>query len=247
MPISPGSITRGLFVLFLMIKERDIRNYYVAAPVSFIHVIGYLAFPLQMVTHDPALARFLAGRWTMQTVPMVPVFGERGGLLEHAVFDTLFNAPISVARRFRTNPVRWTIGTVLVTCALALMTIGGVVRIWEWRQPRVELRAIAVEAATPYQQSWRDLHWSLRGTRVRLQGLEGPVDFPAKRWDESIRVGDVADAVVRKSFFGDEYDGLEIRQAEAAPRSPEGGAGSDDSGREGPGPLPQGGTPRGDS
>ena len=64
LPISPGSITRGVFVLFLMIKERDIRNYYVAAPISFLHVIGYLAFPLQMVTHNPALARFLAGRWT---------------------------------------------------------------------------------------------------------------------------------------------------------------------------------------
>jgi hypothetical protein len=241
MPISPGSIARGLFVLFLMIKERDIRNYYVAAPVSFIHVIGYLAFPLQMVTHDPALARFLAGRWTMQTVRMVPVFGERGGLLEHAVFDGFFNAPISVARRFRAKPLRWAMGTVLVSCALALVTIGAVARIWEWRQPQVELRATTVEAAAPYHQSWKDLHWSLRGTRVRLQGLEGPVDFPARQWDESIRVGDVADAVVRKSFFGNEYDGLEIRQAETAARSPESGADTDDSVLEGSAPLPEAG------
>ncbi|MHC4969114.1 MAG: hypothetical protein ACYTF4_10910 [Planctomycetota bacterium] len=114
LPISPGSMARGLFVLFLMVKERDIRNYRVAAPVSFLHVIGYLAFPLQMVAHNPALARFLAGRWAKSMVRVVPVFGERGGLLEHAVFDLFFNAPLSVRRRFRTYPVRcWTLTTVL--------------------------------------------------------------------------------------------------------------------------------------
>jgi hypothetical protein len=230
LPISPGSIARGVFVLFLMIKERDIRNYYVAAPISFLHVIGYLAFPLQMVTHNPALARFLAGRWTMQTVHIVPVFGERGGLLEHTVFDTLFNAPLSAARGFRTNPVGWTMRTVLVSGVLALMTVGGVARLWEWRQPLVELRAVTVEALAPYYHSGGDLHWSIRGTRVRLEGLEGPVDFPARRWDASIRVGDVADAVVRRSFFGNEYDGLEIREAEGAPRSRERRAQTEDSG-----------------
>jgi hypothetical protein len=40
LPISPGSITRGVFVLYLMIRERDIRNYYIAAPISFLHVVG---------------------------------------------------------------------------------------------------------------------------------------------------------------------------------------------------------------
>ena len=71
MPISPGSISRGLFVLYLMIRERDLRNYYIAAPVAFLHVVGYLAFPLQMVAHDPALARFLAGRWARSAVHIV--------------------------------------------------------------------------------------------------------------------------------------------------------------------------------
>ncbi|MFQ5805665.1 MAG: hypothetical protein ACE5I3_04360, partial [Phycisphaerae bacterium] len=93
LPISPGSIARGAFVLFLMVKERDIRNYYIAAPVAFLHVIGYLAFPLQMVAHDPALARFMAGRWATSMVRFIPVFGESGGLLEHGVFDAFFNLP----------------------------------------------------------------------------------------------------------------------------------------------------------
>jgi hypothetical protein len=105
MPISPGSLARGLFVLYLMIRERDIRNYYIAAPVSFIHVVGYLAFPLQMVAHDPALARFMAGRWAKSAVRIVPVFGESGGLLEHAVFDLFFNLPLSLKRCLKTKPV----------------------------------------------------------------------------------------------------------------------------------------------
>ena len=118
LPVSPGSLTRGIFVLFLMIKERDVKNYWVAAPVSFLHVIGYLAFPLQMVTHNPALARFLAGRWVMGAVRFIPVFGERGALIEHAVFDTLFNFPISAARGFRERPLRWVTATALLLAAL---------------------------------------------------------------------------------------------------------------------------------
>ena len=88
-----------------MIRERDIRNYYIAAPVAFLHVIGYLAFPLQMVAHDPALARFMAGRWATSAVRFIPVFGESGGLPEHAVFDLFFNLPLSLKRRFKTQPL----------------------------------------------------------------------------------------------------------------------------------------------
>ena len=130
MPISPGSLTRGLFVLYLMIKERDIRNYYIAAPVSFLHVIGYLAFPLQMVAHDPALARFMAGRWAKSVAHIVPVFGESGGLLEHAVFDLFFNLPLSIKRGFKTQPVRWSVGTICAAAALAIVVYLGVTRLW---------------------------------------------------------------------------------------------------------------------
>ena len=120
LPISPGSIARGVFVLYLMIRERDIKNYYIAAPVSFLHVVGYLAFPLQMVTQNPALARFLAGRWTKNTVHIVPVFGESGALLEHGVFDLFFNLPLSLSRAVRERPWAWAVGsfsTVLMVAA----------------------------------------------------------------------------------------------------------------------------------
>jgi hypothetical protein len=122
LPISPGSIARGVFVLYLMVRERDIKNYYIAAPVSFLHVVGYLAFPLQMVTQNPALSRFLAGRWTKNTVHMVPVFGESGALLEHGVFDLFFNVPLSLSRAFRARPLAWAIGS-MATLFLVIATM----------------------------------------------------------------------------------------------------------------------------
>jgi hypothetical protein len=127
LPISPGSTARGLFVLYLMIRERDIKNYYIAAPVSFIHVIGYLAFPLQMVAHDPALARFMAGRWATGAVRFIPVFGERGALPEHAVFDLFFNLPLSIRRRFRRRPLSTLAWLVVVLFVLGVLIYDAVI------------------------------------------------------------------------------------------------------------------------
>ncbi len=92
-PISPGSLCRGVYVVALMIRERNYRDYLVAAPLSFVKYIGYLAFPFQMITTYPELARFTGSRWAMDAVRIVPVFGEHGALLEHAVFDLFFNVP----------------------------------------------------------------------------------------------------------------------------------------------------------
>jgi hypothetical protein len=92
-PVSPGSLCRGVYVVALMIRERNYRDYLVAAPLSFVKYIGYLAFPFQMITTYPELARFMGSRWAMDAVRIVPVFGEHGALLEHAVFDLCFNVP----------------------------------------------------------------------------------------------------------------------------------------------------------
>jgi hypothetical protein len=97
-PVSPGSICRGGFVVYLMIKERNLRDYLVAAPVSFLKYVGYLAFPLQMTSTYPHLARFMASRWATNMVHVIPVFGERGALFEHWVFDTFFNRPQKFAK-----------------------------------------------------------------------------------------------------------------------------------------------------
>ncbi len=92
-PISPGSICRGAYVVYLMIRDRNFKDYMVAAPLSFVKYIGYLAFPLQMVTAYPAFSQFMAGRWATSAVHIIPVFGEKGALVEHAVFDLFFNVP----------------------------------------------------------------------------------------------------------------------------------------------------------
>jgi hypothetical protein len=209
-PISPGSIARGSYVVYLVISERNLRNYWVALLVSFWKYIGYLGFPLQMVRQYPALSRLMAGRWAKSMVHVVPVFGESGGLLEHGVFDLFFNLPLSIKRAFKRNPLRWAVGTAVATSVLVACLLGAVARLWEWNQPELALEGVRVASITPYDRLGGDLHWRLRGVRVQFEGQEGVVDYPARRWDEEVTVGDTIDAVIRSSFFGDEYDGLQI-------------------------------------
>ena len=101
LPISPGSLVRGFYTLGVCIKERNFRDYRLALPVGFFKIIGYLAFPLQMAYRFPELARFMAGHWATEAVHVVPVFGERGAWLEHAVFDAFYNFPLSLGVRIR--------------------------------------------------------------------------------------------------------------------------------------------------
>jgi len=100
-PISPGSLVRGLYVLYLVIRERNFRDYSIAVFLGFFKYIGYLAFPIQMTYRYPALARFMAGHWATEAVHIVPVFGERGALLEHKVFCLFYNWPLTIRGRIR--------------------------------------------------------------------------------------------------------------------------------------------------
>lgn len=100
-PISPGSLARGLYVTFLVLRERNFKDYNIAFYLSFFKYIGYLAFPIQMAYRYPELARFMAAHWATSAVHVVPVFGERGALLEHAVFDLFYNYPLTIQRRIQ--------------------------------------------------------------------------------------------------------------------------------------------------
>jgi len=100
-PISPGSLVRGLYVLYLVIKERNFKDYNIAVFLGFFKYIGYLAFPIQMTYRYPALARFMAGHWATEAVHVVPVFGESGALLEHKIFNLFYNWPLTIGRRMR--------------------------------------------------------------------------------------------------------------------------------------------------
>jgi hypothetical protein len=100
-PISPGSLVRGLYVLYLVVRERNFRDYNIAVFLGFFKYIGYLAFPIQMAYRYPSLARFMAGHWATEAVHIVPVFGERGALMEHEVFYLFYNWPLTIRRRMR--------------------------------------------------------------------------------------------------------------------------------------------------
>jgi len=129
-PISPGSLVRGLYVLYLVVRERNFKDYNIAVFLGFFKYIGYLAFPIQMTYRYPALARFMACHWATEAVHIVPVFGESGALLEHSVFCLFYNWPLTIRRRMRkraqlraTLPSRyWHI----ILCAIAGLAILGI-------------------------------------------------------------------------------------------------------------------------
>jgi hypothetical protein len=100
-PISPGSLTRGLYVLYVVIRERNVKDYSIALSLGFFKYVGYLSFPIQMTYRYPALARFMAGHWATDAVHIVPVFGEQGALLERWAFDLFYNWPLTLRRRVR--------------------------------------------------------------------------------------------------------------------------------------------------
>jgi hypothetical protein len=130
-PISPGSLVRGLYVVYLVIRERNFKDYNIAVFLGFFKYVGYLAFPIQMTYHYPALSRFMAAHWSTEAVHIVPVFGERGALLEHWVFCLFYNRPLTIRRRMRKRadlraslkPRYWHVGL----CAIGAAGIFGLV------------------------------------------------------------------------------------------------------------------------
>ena len=129
-PISPGSLVRGFYVLYLVVREKNFKDYNIAVFLGFFKYIGYLAFPIQMTYRYPVLARFMAGYWANESVHIIPVFGESGALLEHWVFCLFYNWPLTIRRRIqkrvklRTSMEKryWHIGL----CAVAAAGIFGI-------------------------------------------------------------------------------------------------------------------------
>ena len=100
-PISPGSIARGIYTTSLILRERNFKDYSIAFWMSFFKYIGYFSFPVQMAYHYPDLARFMAGHTATSAVHLVPIFGEKGAWLEHAVFDLFYNFPLTIRHRIK--------------------------------------------------------------------------------------------------------------------------------------------------
>lgn len=99
-PISPGSLARGMYVLYVVLRERNFKDYSIALPLSFFKYVGYFSFPIQMTYRYPTLARCMVGFWTTKMVGVVPVFGEAGALLEHKIFTFFYNWPLTIRRKF---------------------------------------------------------------------------------------------------------------------------------------------------
>jgi hypothetical protein len=85
----------------MAIRDRSFKDYNIALFLSYFKYVGYLAFPIQMTYHYPAMSRFMAAHWATEAVHIVPVFGERGALLEHWVFCLFYNWPLTIRRRMR--------------------------------------------------------------------------------------------------------------------------------------------------
>jgi len=100
-PVSPGSLVRGGYVLYLMIKDRSFKKYRVAAALAFWRYISYFSFPIQLAARFPLLTRFTLSRWATRWAGHVPIFGERGALLQHWAFDLVANLPLTLARLVR--------------------------------------------------------------------------------------------------------------------------------------------------
>jgi hypothetical protein len=98
-PVSPGSLARGLYAVGIAVYDRSFKDYNIAVFLSFFKYIGYLAFPIQMTYRYPAISRFMASHFATEAVHVVPVFGERGALLEHWVFCLFYNWPLTIRRR----------------------------------------------------------------------------------------------------------------------------------------------------
>ena len=138
-PISPGSLTRGFYVVYLVVKERNFRDYNIAVFLAFFKYVGYLAFPIQMTYRYPVLARFMASHWATEAVHVVPVFGEHGALLEHWVFYLFYNWPLTIRRRMalraqiRTSlpPRYWHVAACVVS-AVAVFGLVDYVHLGRW-------------------------------------------------------------------------------------------------------------------
>ena len=87
------------------------------------------------------------------------------------------------------------------------------IKIWENRQPKFLIENAKIHQILPYHKGGGDLHWTLNGIRIYIENDLRPIDFPSKNWNDSIKVGSEVNLIVRKSFFGNELDGIEISLA----------------------------------
>ena len=89
------------------------------------------------------------------------------------------------------------------------------IKIWEMCQKDQYIENVKIQIVESYNYR-NDLHLSLRGYRVYVEGVTEPIDFPLKNWDSTVQEGDTVDLVVKQSFkcfgFKNEFDGVSIKE-----------------------------------
>lgn len=98
-----------------------------------------------------------------------------------------------------------------ITLVALPFAFGAYARIWECSQEQ-ETRSAVVRSIRPYSRTGNDLHWSPRGFRAYVYGEDRPIDFPSRKWDETVKENSAVTITTRRSFplFGDELDGITI-------------------------------------
>ncbi|MGD0785768.1 MAG: YrzE family protein [Sedimentisphaerales bacterium] len=153
-PVSPGSIVRGLYVIYVGLRDKSFKDYNIAVVLAFFKIVGYLAFPIQMTYRYPALARFMAAHWATDAVHTVPVFGERGALFEHSIFCAFYNWPLTIRRRMnarsalreKLSPRYWHILLIAVLAAAGLMFFAN----WHFKPAAALISLISGSLTTIY-------------------------------------------------------------------------------------------------
>ena len=120
-------------------------------------------------------------------------------------------------KNFRENTRNYISCGILTTVSAGLLFIGGYAKIWEYRQPKHEIKNAIVRSVEPYYYR-NDLGWSSSGYKIFIEGDTRLIDFPSEKLNKTFKVGDSVDLIVRRSFplFGksDILDGIQINNKE---------------------------------
>ena len=87
-----------------------------------------------------------------------------------------------------------------VSLTLALGA-GAYAAVCDEREPNIEVRNAAVASIEPYC-CFLAYEGPTKGYHVWISGRNQVISFPSTKWDESVRVGDSVDLVVREYFLG---------------------------------------------
>ena len=98
----------------------------------------------------------------------------------------------------------------VIAVLVGVSAFGGYTKYWESRQPKQIINSAIVREIEPYYNSGGDLHWSSSGNRILIEGENRPINFPEKNWDNTVQESDTIDLIIRRSYFGNELDGLKI-------------------------------------